>query len=202
MTTTSTVATSFKSTTNKPTHTVSTKQTIYEVLITWEEFQKAFLLNNYPTPTFIQYENFIANAEPLGGITTKRELAMFLAQIMWESIGLRYIQEVDCVNTGCPGHYQTENDFPGARYYGRGYIQLSWAYNYKNASLGLFGDLRLYTNPELVAQSDEIAWAVSFWYWKEHVHSKPGIAEGQFGVSTNAINGFLECNGGLFNWLK
>lgn len=102
------------------------------------------------------------------------------------------------VNTGCPGHYQTADDFPGVRYYGRGYIQLSWAYNYKNASLALFNDLRLYMHPNLVAESDDISWAVSFWYWKAHVHNKPGISEGHFGVSTNAINGFLECNGGLY----
>ena len=26
---------------------------------------------------------------------------------MWESVGLRYVQEIDCMNTGCPGHYET-----------------------------------------------------------------------------------------------
>ena len=52
---------------------------------------------------------------------------------MWESGGLRYVQEIDCMNTGCPGHYETTNDYPGARYFGRGYIQLSWAYNYRAA---------------------------------------------------------------------
>jgi hypothetical protein len=51
--------------------------------------------------------------------------------------------------------------------------------------------LRLYKNPNLVSESDDISWAVSFWYWKEHVNSKPGISEGHFGVSTNAINGRL-----------
>jgi hypothetical protein len=25
---------------------------------------------------------------------------------MWESVGLRYVQEIDCQNTGCPGHYE------------------------------------------------------------------------------------------------
>ncbi len=29
---------------------------------------------------------------------------------MWESGGLRYTQELFCMNTGCPGHYETSND--------------------------------------------------------------------------------------------
>ena len=42
-----------------------------------------------------------------------KELAMFLAQIIWESGGLRYNQEIDCISGGCPGHYETSNDHPG-----------------------------------------------------------------------------------------
>jgi len=73
-------------------------------------------------------------------------------------------------------------------------------YNYKAASLALYNDLRLWTNPELVAQDDEIAWAVSFWFWKENVHSRPGVLDGKFGATTNAINGYLECNGGQYQY--
>ena len=64
----------------------------------------------------------------------------------------------------------------------------------------MYGDLRLWTNPELVSQNDDISWAVSFWYWQANVHSRPGISDGYFGVSTNAINGFLECNGGPYQY--
>ena len=91
-----------------------------ENLITWEEFQNAFTETGYPMPTMKQYENFVKNASPAGGINTKRELAMFLAQIMWESGGLRYNQEIDCMYSGCPGHYETSLDYSGVRYYGRG----------------------------------------------------------------------------------
>ena len=184
-------------TTTSSTITSTIKQ---NVSITRQEFETAFRLTGYPIPSYIQYVNFVKNAEPNGGITTKRELAMFLAQIMWESGGLQYIEEINCISNGCPGNYRTSDDFPGAHYYGRGYIQLSWVYNYKAASIALFNDLRLYTNPELVSQNDDIAWVVSFWYWKENVHSKPGIADGLFGVSTNAINGQLECNGGPYQY--
>ena len=164
-------------------------------LVSREEFERAFQLSGYPIPSAEKYQNFIASAAPDGCITTKRELAMFLAQLMWESGGLQFIRELDCVYSGCPTHYITEDDYPNQRYYGRGYIQLTWAYNYKDASLALYDDLRLYTNPEMVAQFDSISWAVSFWYWKEHVHYREGIADGYFGVSTMGINGFLECLG-------
>lgn len=59
----------------------------------------------------------------------------------------------------------------GKRYWGRGYIQLTWSYNYKAASLDLFNDDRLYTDPDQVATDDNIAWEVSFWFWKKNVHS-------------------------------
>ena len=89
-------------------------------LITWEEFQNSFTATGYPMPNIKQYENFVKNAAPAGGINTKRELAMFLAQIMWESGGLRYNQEIDCMHSGCPGNYETSFDYAGVRYYGRG----------------------------------------------------------------------------------
>ncbi len=83
----------------------------------------------------------------------------------------------------------------GKRYWGRGYIQLTWSYNYKAASLDLFNDDRLYKDPDQVATDDNIAWAVSFWFWKTNVHSYPGVSDGQFGASTRAINGAIECSG-------
>ena len=116
---------------------------------------------------------------------------MFLAQIIWESSGLQFVEEIACKNNECPDSYKSWDDYPGyynltehilklhvfiilfylnlfkgVRYYGRGYIQLSWSYNYKAASLALFNDLRLYTNPNLVSENDENSWGVSFWYWK------------------------------------
>ena len=47
----------------------------------FDEFSNALTLNKYPIPTKDQYVNFVNGAYPLGGITTKRELAMFLAQV-------------------------------------------------------------------------------------------------------------------------
>ncbi len=65
--------------------------------VTQEEFNLALTLNGYPTPTLNQWRNFAAKAG-LGRITSKRELAMFLAQTIHESGGLLFKTE-----RGCPG---------------------------------------------------------------------------------------------------
>jgi hypothetical protein len=60
---------------------------------------------------------------------------MFLATILWESDGLKALREYFCYpkfNQGC--EYSTGIGPKGVNYYGRGFIQLSWDYNYKSAS--------------------------------------------------------------------
>ena len=127
-------------------------------------------------------------------ISSKKEAAMFLAQILHESGGLIYTAELACKDTGCPGQYaSTGIGKTGKTYYGRGYIQLTWDYNYDKASKALFGDSRLVDDPDQVATNDEYSWGVSFWFWDTNVHSAPGVQQGQFGAATNAINGALEC---------
>ncbi|CAF1122657.1 unnamed protein product [Brachionus calyciflorus] len=144
-------------------------------LVTKDEFLKAVVSSGYKTPRDDQYVNFVSKAAPDGGFV--------------------YLSEIACLQNGCAGSYVTADDYPGQKYYGRGYIQLTWSYNYKAASQDLYNDLRLYTNANQVALDDGISWAVSFWYWKKKVHSRPGVSSGQFGATTNAINGALECSG-------
>ncbi len=104
---------------------------------------------------------------------------------------MRYKREIRCEHNGCPGEYRSDGDRSGVYYYGRGYIQLTWSYNYKGASLALFGDYRLVSDPDLVAESDDYSWAVSFWFWKERVSHY--VQGGQFGASINKVNGGYEC---------
>jgi hypothetical protein len=118
-------------------------------LITLAEFKNALNINGYRFSDDIleqKYSNIIREARPSGNIESKRELAMFLAQILWESDGLRARREYACVN-GCPKEYKSDLDFPGQSYYGRGYIQLTWAYNYIAASKDLYNDDRLLKDP-------------------------------------------------------
>ena len=133
---------------------------------------------------------------PSGNINNKEEAAMFLAEILWESGGLRYKRELICVKTGCPGVYDSSVGVKGKNYYGRGYIQLTHSYNYKAASLDLYHDLRLINDPDIVANSEDAAWGTAFWFWKTNVHSRAGVQQHKFGDATRAING-MECTGNM-----
>jgi len=160
-------------------------------LVSYSQFSSAVTSNSYPTPSQTQYCAFISQAASAGAITTVRELAMFLAEILWESGGLVYKSEIACTSpNSCSGSY----DWNGShQFFGRGYIQLTWSANYKAASSALYGDTRLYTNPEQVATNENVAWATAFWFWKANVHPNGGVQAGQLGSATNIINGGLEC---------
>ncbi|KAJ2249936.1 hypothetical protein GGH97_001044 [Coemansia sp. RSA 475] len=171
--------------------------------ITCDKFKEAVtkassaIGQSYPTPSDKQCTSFLAGM-PKGDIASAREAAMFLANILWESDGLQAKEEYDCQDLPdwCAQNYKTPEDAPGKTYWGRGYIQLTWHYNYEAASEGLFGDDRLVESPDQVATDEDLAWGVSFWFWKENVHGDAGVQEGNFGSSINKINGALECNGG------
>ena len=163
-----------------------------QINISYDQFAEAVIACGYPTPSKNLYSSFISRAYKDGDITSNRELAMFLANILHESGGLIYNREIRCKNDGCPQEYRNSGDFSGVYYYGRGFIQLTWSYNYRDASFALFGDDRLVINPDLVAQSEDYSWAVSFWFWKAKVHNY--VQGGEFGNSISKINGGLECN--------
>jgi len=155
------------------------------------ELQEAIKVCGYPTAvTDEMYKGFkksIAHA----GITTKAELAMFLAQVLWESGGLAHKAELKCKENKCAGEYRHPGDPKDKFYYGRGYIQLTWSYNYKKCSHDLFKDNRLYNHPNSVQKSEELSWATAAWFWRHQVH--PKIKEHKFGFTTQYINGALEC---------
>ena len=92
-------------------------------LVTYQEFTNAVTKAGYDLPKYEIYINFVSQLEFQGNIRTKREAAMFLAQILWESDGLKATEEYACIKTECPGMYGTSR-YIGKNYYGRGYIQL------------------------------------------------------------------------------
>jgi predicted chitinase len=165
-------------------------------LVSEAEFDRAVTSNGYPRPSAAQYHAFVSHATSAGSISSKRELAMFLTEVLWESGGLRYKKELACAHNNCSGSYRTGSEPRGKFYYGRGYLQLSWIYNYKAASHALYRDERLVQNPDQVANDENISWATAYWFWKANVHGDPGVHAGHFGSATNKINGALECHGG------
>jgi chitinase len=175
-------------------------ETRRKLLPTFAEFVEALTVNDYAEPNQEQYQNFVQGATSVSDISTKTELAMFLTHIIQESGGLKFKIEKrcgkHCTATGvCLKDYKTPQDASGQHYCGRGYIQLSWAYNYKACSEYIFGDDRLVSEPDQVATNDKIAWASAFWYWKENVRTNEDVLQFKFGASTNQINGDLECRG-------
>ncbi|KAL6121222.1 Endochitinase [Nucleospora cyclopteri] len=131
--------------------------------------------------------------------TDKAMAAQFLAHLAHESVGFAYIEEIAYAGNNCPSNkYGSDSSFPGKQYYGRGFIQLSYPYNYRETSIDIFGTLLIYENPELVAKDLKIAMAVSIWFWKKKVEPFINGNSGHFGYSTNAINGKMECGEGKY----
>lgn len=137
-----------------------------------------------PKPSQAVYDEFLKN------VCTKMELyeaAMMLANCVWETGGLQFVEEIAC-KTGTCGY---------GKYYGRGYIQLTWDYNYKEASKDIYGDESKYLNsPELVAQPAD-AWKTAVWFWTKRVQpvlkQNDAVKKGLFGYTVKVINGGLEC---------
>ena len=101
---------------------------------------------------------------------------------------------------------------PGRKYFGRGPIQLSWNYNYGQCGAALGEDLL--ANPDRVTEEPALAFATALWFWmtpqapKPSSHDvmtgayRPSAADTSagrvagFGLTTNIINGGLECGHG------
>ena len=179
-----------------------------------------------PDSTFtINYGDFCSEKDVT---TNKKELAAFFAQVAHETRngengkyndGLMAIHENDTTLS-----YIAENDtYPpvaGKKYYGRGPMQLSYNGNYGYASDCIFGDKRmLLNNPGLIETNPVISFETAIYFWMTPQTAKPSAhdvmigkwqpntadkAAGRtpgFGMTTNIINGEIECGKGenLYN---
>ena len=99
------------------------------------------------------------------GITSKLQVAAFLAQTGHESGAYRYLEEI-ASGDAYEGRADLGNTQPGdgRRYKGRGWIQLTGRNNYRRAGADLGMDLE--GNPEQVAQP-RVAGLVSGWFWRK-----------------------------------
>jgi predicted chitinase len=111
-----------------------------------------------------------------------RELAQFMAQVKHESADFSRMKEIGGAQYFAQ-HYDPKfapakarilgNKKPGdgAKYHGRGYIQITGRDNYRMAGQAL--NLPLEQHPEMAAKP-EVAARIAVWYWKTRV--KPNVA--------------------------
>lgn len=119
-------------------------------------------------------------------ITSQARGEMFLAQVLHESAGLQFFEEI-ASGAAYEGRADLGNTHTGdgRRYKGRGPIQLTGRANYRWAGKLLGVDLE--GHPELAARH-ELGWRIAGLYWKSH-----GLNEladrGDFITITRRING-------------
>lgn len=127
------------------------------------------------------------------GITSPTEIAMLLAQAAHESGGFKTTRELG--NDAYFAKYNNRKDLgngpnDGAKYKGRGYIQLTGKANY--AAFSKWAGKDFVKNPELV-EKEPWASAATIWFWTQHPNmTRRGRAAAQKGDvvgATKAVNG-------------
>lgn len=124
-------------------------------------------------------------------INTKLRIAAFIAQLAHESGCFRYVREL-ASGKAYEGRKDLGNtvEGDGVKFKGRGLIQITGKSNYKNASLALFNDLRLLSNPELL-EVPEYAVKSACWFWSVWAKLNDEADKGDFKTITKRINGGL-----------
>ncbi|KAL7299739.1 hypothetical protein TKK_0007489 [Trichogramma kaykai] len=151
------------------------------------EFNAALKSNGFKVQKAEIYNHFVEGTKDF----TREETAMFLAQLLHESVGFAFREELMCLRAGndCATRYKDRVGLPGKVYYGRGYIQLTWGENYRAASRALGMGDKLLQQPELVARDTRLSMLVSSWFWKAKVRPRlSGANRNKFGATTRAIN--------------
>lgn len=130
------------------------------------------------TVTGNPHEVVLKKAAQKAGIVGN-ELAAFLSQCAHETLDFKHMKEIGGSldfrkydPKYAPKKAKTlgnTNVGDGAKYKGRGYIQITGKYNYEQAGKAL--GLDLVKKPELV-EKPEIAAKVAVWYWKNRVAPK------------------------------
>lgn len=152
--------------------------------LTLAEFQAC--LPSLPVGRAVQLFDPFLDACHEAGITSKAQLATFIAQLGHESVDFRYFTEF-ADGTAYEGREDLGNSEAGdgPRFRGRGAIMLTGRANYRAAGDALGVDLEL--NPELAA-TDVLAFRVAAWFWRRQ-DLNDLADQRQFVAMTRVING-------------
>ncbi|MEG0064749.1 MAG: glycoside hydrolase family 19 protein [Pseudomonas sp.] len=146
---------------------------------------------NIPIARAEKWADAITAGMAAGKIVTRLAVAAFLAQIGHESGGLVYTKEIGGASyfSRYEGREDLGNTQPGdgAKFCGRGLIQVTGRANYRRCSAALFGDERLLATPDLL-EKPEHAVRSAVWYWTKHNLNALADAD-RFTDLTRAING-------------
>jgi len=130
----------------------------------------------------------------IGGFTAKihglDELALLVGNLAHESGAFQYTEEI-----ACAGVTQVTSQCPYGLYHGRGYIQISWQYNYQSCA-DYWNNQQIVTNPDIVKNDQTVNWQTVQWFWTTSV--QPVLLRDGYtlGASVRAINGGIECDSG------
>jgi len=133
---------------------------------------------------------------PLYGIDTPNEVASFLAQVLHESGGFKWLREI-WGPTSAQSRYEGRKDLgnnvkgDGKKFMGRGLIQLTGRANYERMSKDMFNDNRLLETPDLLSTAEYAVWsACIYWQWR-----KIDLVDDDL----NIVDETKKVNGGLTN---
>lgn len=131
----------------------------------------------------------------LFGIDTPLRVAHFLAQVAHESGTGQWMREL-WGPTPTQKRYEGRADLgntqtgDGRRFAGRGLIQLTGRANYTAYSQALYGDMRVVSDPTLVAVLPDAALAAG-WFWGPYKHINPLADRDNLEAVTRRVNGGL-----------
>jgi predicted chitinase len=133
----------------------------------------------------------INQAMQAGNITTPTREAAFLAQIAHETGGFRWFRELgsEAYFQRYDGRTDLGNLQPGdgARFCGRGFIQITGRANYERAGKALDVDL---VDQPCLAETPEVGTRIAAWYWQSR-DLNACADRGDFITITRRINGGL-----------
>jgi len=119
-----------------------------------------------------------------------KELALLMGNMAHESGAFNYVEEIRCAGVNF-----VTGDCPYGLYHGRGYIQLSWDYNYREAA-NYLNNQRILTDPNIVMNDPTVNWQTVQWFWVSRVQDTFRRRGYTMGASVRAINGGIECDNG------
>jgi hypothetical protein len=120
----------------------------------------------------------------------KNELAILMGNMAHESGAFVYTEEI-----ACAGVRSVTGQCPYGLYHGRGYIQISWDYNYR-AAADYLRRPEIFSNPDIVMHDATANWQTVQWFWVTSVQPQFQRTGVTLAGSVRAINGGLECDSG------